>query len=367
MKQTYFFTGYPGFLASNLVEQLLFDHMNNIDHIYLLTLPQLKTDAEAKLTAFIQQKKLSPKLFTIITGDITKNKLGITQDINRILQNTVTHVFHLAAIYDLAVPRNQAYKVNVIGTNHINEWVRSLNNLSRYIYFSTAYVSGTREGKIFEDELNKGQSFKNYYEETKYHAEVLVDGLKHEKIPVTIIRPAIVKGNSITGKTIKFDGLYFMLNVLDHLSWLPFIPYFGVGEPEGNFVPDDYILKATSYLAIHPVGEGKTYHLTDPNPYKMSELQKLLSQYYLGKNPKGRLPISIIKTSLTFAFIRKWLNTEAEAMDYFLYNASYDSTKTTADLQGTGITCPDLKDTLPAMIDFYRKYKDDQEIQLKIK
>lgn len=367
MKQTYFLTGYPGFLASNLVEQLLTDHGDDIDHIYLFTLPHLKNHAEAKLTTFIQEEELSLDLFTLVTGDITKSGLKIDRDVNRILQDTVTHVFHLAAIYDLAVPHNQAYKVNVTGTNYVNEWVRSLTNLSRYIYFSTAYVSGTREGRIFENELSTGQSFKNYYEETKYHAEVLVNHLKEEGIPLTIIRPGIVKGNATTGKTIKFDGLYFLLNVLDQLSCLPFVPYFGAGEPEGNFVPDDYILKATSYLAIHPVGVGKTYHLTDPNPYKMSDLQKMLSQYYLGENPKGHLPISILKLSLRLAPIRKWLNTEEEVMDYFLYKACYDSSQTTSDLQGSGIVCPDLKDTLPAMIDFYRKYKDDHNKQLKIK
>ncbi|WP_330219520.1 SDR family oxidoreductase [Peribacillus muralis] len=54
-----------------------------------------------------------------------------------------------------------------------------------------------------------------------YEAEVLVEELKKE-IPITIIRPGIVKGHSQTGQTIKFDGPYFILNFLDRLSFLPF-------------------------------------------------------------------------------------------------------------------------------------------------
>lgn len=65
----------------------------------------------------------------------------------------------------------------------------------------------------------------------------------------------------------------------------PVIPYFGEGEPEGNFVPADYVLQAASYLSIHPVGENKTYHLTDPSPYKMWELQKNAHRIFFRENP----------------------------------------------------------------------------------
>ncbi len=158
-----------------------------------------------------------------------------------------------------------------------------------------------------------------------------------------------------------------MLNFLDNASFLPVLPYFGDGEPEGNFVPNDYVLKATSYLAIAPVGERKTYHLTDPKPYKMRELQKMLAEHYLGRTPKGKLPVSFAKASMRLKSFRKWLHVEKEVMDYFTIHSSYDCSQAVADLQGSGISCPDLKNTITPMIDFYRKYKDDQRKQIKIK
>ena len=40
----------------------------------------------------------------VLTGDITRRRLGVTDaDWDR-LTAEVTHVFHLAAVYDLAVP-----------------------------------------------------------------------------------------------------------------------------------------------------------------------------------------------------------------------------------------------------------------------
>ncbi|MFQ6732210.1 SDR family oxidoreductase [Virgibacillus tibetensis] len=313
-----------------------------------------------------KQQNLNTDFFTVVTGDITKPILAIDADMNRLLQESVTHVFHLAAIYDLAVPRNLAYQVNVNGTENVNNWVKTLGSLERYIYFSTAYVSGTREGQIFENELSKGQTFKNHYEETKYQAEVSVNELD-DTIPKTIIRPGIVKGHSKTGETTKFDGIYFMLNLLDQLNYLPVVPYFSEGTAEGNFVPVDYILQATSYLSIHPVGQGKTYHLTDPNPYTMRELHKMLAQAYLGIIPRGTIPLPLAKSSLSIVSLRKWLRLEKEAMDYFTIHSYYDSTQAITDLESSEIRCPDFKETIVPMINFYRKYKHDRSRHITIR
>ena len=66
---------------------------------------------------------------------------------------------------------------------------------------------------------------------------------------VTIIRPGIVRGHSETGKTIKFDGPYFFMNMIDRLKWMPIIPYVGKTKACINVVPIDYIINATVFLA----------------------------------------------------------------------------------------------------------------------
>ena len=365
MKHTVFLTGYPGFLASSLIRQLNQDHGSSIQCIYLLVLPNEETKAQRELEYFIKKGKLGSEKFKIITGDITMPSLGIDEARLSELKKTVTHVFHLAAIYDLAVPENLAYQVNVHGTKMVNEWVEELEQLKRYIYFSTAYVAGTREGRIYENELIAGQSFKNHYEATKYEAELLVENLK-QRVPTTIIRPGIVKGNSKTGETIKFDGMYFMLNLLDKLAFSPILPYLGEGKVEGNFVPSDYVLEATSYLSFNPVGDGKTYHLTDPQPYLMKDLYKMLAQSYLGKTPKGKIPLNIAAIPMQAHPIQKWLKVEREALAYFSFDANYDCSQTTADLKNSGVRCPDMKETIEPMVAFYRKYKHDQEKHIEI-
>jgi len=367
MKKTLLITGYPGFLATELMRQMVKDKYVDIGHIYLLVLHQEKNKAFKEMRNFQKSEQLPESMFTIVEGDITKKNLQINSVLNDRLQDEVTHVFHLAAIYDLAVPKDIAWNVNVFGTNNVNDWVQTLNNLERYIYFSTAYVSGKREGKIFETDLSNAYGFRNHYEETKYEAEVLVHQLK-ENVPITIIRPGVVKGHSVTGKTVKFDGLYFFLNFYDHLRFAPFIPFIsdGKGAPEGNFISSDYVLEATSYFAFHSIGRGKTYHLTDPNPYNTLQLQEMLCEGYLGKKPSGMISVHLVKALLSISANRKFLRVEKEALDYFTIYSSYDTTQTENDLRGTNIISTDLQKTLPSMIEFYRKYKDDYEKHIDI-
>lgn len=365
MKQTYFITGFPGFLAEELLAQLFSDHLNNINHVYLLVLPNTISHAKSQITHFTTKYDLNIDQFTLIKGDITLANLGIdckTQHISK----DITHVFHLAAIYDLAVPKKLAYKVNVTGTYNVNEWVKTLPQLERYIYFSTAYIAGKREGEVYETDLVHNAGFKNYYEETKYLAELSVAALKNE-LPLTIIRPGIVKGHSVSGKTIKFDGLYFFLNFFDKLKFVPIIPMIGRKSVEGNFVPSDYVIKATSFLAIHDIGINKTYHLTDPAPYQMPEIYTMLLKEYLNRKPSFFISNSLTKHFLNYSRLRKWLMVEKEAIDYFTYDTRYDTTLAQRDLSLGNIKCPDLKSTLPSMIEFYQKYKDDYTKHIKIK
>ncbi|KIL37043.1 3-beta hydroxysteroid dehydrogenase [Cohnella kolymensis] len=365
MSRCYFFTGFPGFIASSLIRQIIRDHHAAIGHIYLLVLPDLLEKAREEVQRVSAEEGLPFERFSLISGDITKPDLDILPERNGLLQHEVTHVFHLAAVYDLAVPRQIAFNVNVNGTRNVNDWVQGLHNIERYVYFSTAYVSGTREGRILESELDRDQSFKNHYESTKFEAEMLVRQVMG-KVPTTIIRPGIVKGNSQTGETIKFDGPYFILNVFDKVRFLPLIPYLGAGEAEGNFVPVDYVLSATIYLGHANAGIGKTYHLTDPKPYRMKDVYRFLLAEYLGKEPIGTIPLAAAKGFLSIPALRKWLRIEKESLDYLACMAAYDCTQAQNDLRGSGIVCPDFKDTVGSMVQFYERHKNDTNKQLRI-
>lgn len=357
MARTYFITGFPGFVSSNLIKKLV-----DIDHDARFELLVYRDQIQKAYHAIEDMVHYSK--ITIIEGDITKSELGIDEGTRRRLTEEVTHVFHLAAIYDLAVPEDIAHRVNVNGTRNVLDFILPFSSLKRFIYFSTAYVSGDRSGSIYEDELECGQAFKNYYEETKYEAEVMVHSYMN-KLPITIIRPGVVMGHSKTGETAKFDGPYFMMRFLDKFARLP-IPYIGGGEALINLVPIDYVVDATTFLAHDETAKSKVFHLTDPEPLTVREVYRLIAQTLVGKTPSYTLPSSFVSKTLSLSLIRKWVQVERETIDYFTLQAYYDSANTIKHLKGTGIVCPRLADYMTHKVDYYKKHRHEPEKLIKV-
>ncbi|WP_028785193.1 SDR family oxidoreductase [Thalassobacillus devorans] len=364
MANTYFFTGYPGFLASHLIDEI-FHQGYPVDKIYLLYVKSAKKQAESSLQRLIQKSYLTEDKFCLIEGDITAPEFGIDEETSAQLKNEVTHFFHLAAIYDLSVPLTPAWQVNVNGTRHVNEWVKLADRIERYSYFSTAYVSGRRSGAIYENELEHEAGFKNHYEYTKYEAERLVQSVKHD-VPTTILRPGIVVGDSKEGTTAKFDGPYFILNMIAHMSYAPLLPFFGEGQVEVNLVPWDYVVQAAIHLSHHPIGAGKTYHLTDPAPLTAKAIYKLFANSYLSKEPSFTVPLGWAGNTLKLAVVRKWLGMPKEALDYFTCDSHYDVSQTQKDLEGTPITCPDFTSIQENLVKYYKANRKNPAKQVSI-
>lgn len=358
----HFFTGFPGFITRQLIRELFRKHKTQEVIVAVLPGELLKANAERQRIL----KEFPAGVLHIIEGDITLPNLGFDDQVLQEITPQIEVIWHLAAIYDLAVPRDIAWKVNVHGTAIVNDFVRTLPNIKRYMYFSTAYVAGTREGVLREEELIRPSAFKNYYEETKYEAELRVEDLK-AKVPVTIIRPGIVRGHSETGETIKFDGPYFFLNMVDRLKCLPFIPYVGQSKSTINVVPIDYVMDAVTFLFDEPSAVGRTLHLTDPNPHPVQEVYRTMVKLLTNHYPKGRLPLALAKKSLQVPFVRKKLRVEQETLDYLTWNAEFDTTEAVGILQKGGITCPDFIQTMPKMIEFYNAHKEDESFQIQIK
>ncbi|RWZ52267.1 NAD-dependent epimerase/dehydratase family protein [Halobacillus fulvus] len=362
MANTYGVTGFPGYLATELLKEL-FRQGYPVDHIYLIHEASMKEKAAAqlkKMDDWIDSEKV-----TLVQGDITEPQLGIAPKTFVEMQKTVTHFWHLAALYDLAVSLPASWRVNVHGTRKVNEALGSFSNLKRYLYFSTAYVSGKREGTIKEQELGHQEGFKNHYEYTKYEAEVLVEQRKAD-LPVTIIRPGIVVGHSKTGETAKFDGPYSILNALHQFASLPVLPYIGAGTAKVNLVPQDYVIQASIYLTHHDKGIGQTYHLTDPSPYQARDIYNMFADYLLTKTPRGTVPIAVARQALQVSSVRKWLGIQKQALDYFLCESEYDASNATLDLKGAGIYCPDFADYYPVLIDYYEAHRHERDKHVSI-
>ncbi|MET3728562.1 thioester reductase-like protein [Fictibacillus halophilus] len=351
MNHTYFITGYPGFIASKLVSALQIKYPSST--FYLLILKHEREIAERKLGPHLKNVHL-------IEGDITKHDLGLASNMVEDLYERVTHCVHLAALYDLTVAYEPAYLCNVIGTKNALDFVRKCKKLKRFCYFSTAYVSGDEKGMIMENDICMPSQFRNYYEQTKHEAEILVRDMMNE-LPITIIRPGIIVGDSKTGETLKFDGPYFMMQFIKRLAKFP-IPYIGRTTSKIHLVPVDFIIDASLFLMHNSVGKSKTYHVLSPDSPSIEEAYTLLCQELSGKKPSWTLNRRIAERCLSISYVSKWLGVPLETLSYFSHDAIYDTSQLINDLVESGITCRPFEEYVGSMVQYYKSNAHDKNL-----
>ena len=346
-EETIVLTGFPGFIATRLLRRLA----ANGGRFLLLVQPAFAAPARQELITIVQQAGRSLSDFRLLSGDITEPNLGLSAGDLEIALKESTIVFHLAAIYDLAVTRDLAYRVNVNGTRNVNDFARRVRGLRNYHYVSTCYVAGKRTGRILETELHHDAGFRNYYEETKYLAEMEVEALKPE-LPVTIHRPAVVCGDSRSGETAKYDGIYYLIRYL--LKWPSILSAFNIGNSEValNLVPVDFVVEAMSALAREPLAVDKTLQLADPSPLTTRELFNAIARSIGGRQARITVPGALVHTSLMLPLAPRISDLPHAAVPYFFLKQTYDTTEATRLLNPHGISCPPFYSYVDQIVEF---------------
>jgi thioester reductase-like protein len=293
--------------------------------------------------------------FRLLEGDITRADLGLSAADLEAAKGETTVLFHLAAVYDLAVAREVGVRVNVEGTRNVNRFALTLPKLKRYHYVSTCYVAGRRTGLILESELRHDAGFRNFYEETKYLAELEVEALKNE-LPVTIHRPSVVCGDSRTGETAKYDGVYYLINYLRMWPGALSLANIGNRDVRLNVVPVDFVVEAMSALASDDSSAGATVQLADPDPLTTEELFDVISRNLAGRESLVTIPAPVVRTTLNLPLNEKVTGLPRVGVPYFFLKQTYDTARATALLAPRAVRCPRFPDYVPALIDFVERH-----------
>lgn len=349
--ETIFLTGFPGFIASRLLRRLAKDG----GRFLLLVQPSFLDRAQQEIRNIAGQAGRSVSDFAVLQGDITQARLGMSRADLETARSVSTILFHLAAIYDLAVARDLGLRVNVAGTRNVSEFALSLPRLRHYHYVSTCYVAGKRTGVIFENELRHEAGFRNYYEETKYLAELEVDALKSE-LPITIHRPSVVCGDSQTGETMKYDGIYYLIRYL--LKWPSVLSVFNIGNSDVslNLVPVDFVVDAMSALARDPLSIGKTVQLADPNPLTTRELFDTIARCIQSRGSRITVPAPLVHASLMLPLAPRITDLPHPAVPYFFLKQTYDTRQATQLLKPRGVACPSFDSYVANIVDYAARH-----------
>ena len=351
-----FFTGFPGFLGSELLPRVLQRLPNDV--AVCLVQQKYRPLAQERADELMRRFPSLADRIQLVDGDITQPDLGL-EDLDSVAAG-VREIYHLAAIYDLAVRREVGMSVNVQGTGHVLDFAESCSHLERLHYVSTCYVSGAWPGIFSERDLDKGQRFNNFYEETKYLAEVEVQKRMRFGLPTTIYRPAIVVGDSESGETQKYDGPYYVIRWLLRQPLLAVLPI--VGNPNVvrvNVVPRDFVVRAIAYLSGLEDSVGRVYQLADPNPLTVSELIDVVG------HATGRLVLRVpaikffAKAAIDFVpGVYQVMQIPTAVIDYFTLPTHYSVDQTLRDLEESGIEIPSFPDYVGNLVRFVHKHPE---------
>jgi thioester reductase-like protein len=348
-----FVTGFPGFIGKRLVRELL--AAGPKAKVVALVEPRMADAARSAAAELPGGDRVE-----VLAGDIADRRLGLSDEDYERLTASTTAVFHLAAIYNLAVPLELAQRVNVDGTGNVIEFCERCEKLERHNYVSTAYVAGGRRGVVYEHELTMGQWFKNHYESTKYQAEVWVRE-SMDRVPTAVYRPAIVVGDSQTGETQKFDGPYFMLRAISaSLRRNMPIAQYGRAAAALNVVPVDFIVNGLMAGSKDDKAIGQTFHLVDPDPISTKEVFGLLSELYAGKRPSYTLPAKPVELALNVKAIQRFFDgIPPESMRYVNHAVRYDARRAGDLMERNGMRLPLFAEYAKPMVEFFRAHEHD--------
>ena len=347
-------TGFPGFLGSALLPRVL--KRAEGDTAVCLVQAKFADLAEERRREIERDHPDTAGRIRLVEGDITEAGLGLDNGAGR----SVREIYHLAAIYDLGVTREAGMLVNVEGTRRVLEFAEECGALERLQYVSTCYVSGRWAGVFAEEDLEKDQSFNNYYEETKFLAEVDVQRAMRSGLPATVYRPAIVVGDSRTGATQKYDGPYAMIRLIMRQPFIALTPV--VGDPtmvRVNVVPSDFVVDAIAHLSGLSASGGKVYQLCDPSPLTVDELLDEIGRAIPRRIVKVPTFHSVAKPMLEYVPGAEWLTgIPPDSVDYFIHPTHYTCANTLADLDGTGIAAPPFPSYIDRLVEFVREHPE---------
>jgi len=361
---SYFVTGGTGFIGHNLIRLLL----KRRGTIYVL----VRKGSEEKLDLLKARWGRAAKRVVAVKGDLTKPFLGISPAQRKELKGQIDHVFHLAAIYDLAADAASQEAVNINGTGNAVRFAEAVQ-AKRFHHVSSIAAAGLFHGTFTEDMFEEAIGLENPYFRTKHDSE----GLVREKcrIPWRIYRPGIVVGDSQTGEIDKIDGPYYFFKLIQKMrrampAWMPTV---GLEGGRLNMVPVDYVVKAMDHIAHLPRQDGKCFHLTDPKPMRIGQVLNLFADAAHAPQMSMRVDArlfnlipGVVKQGLMmlppvrriYREVLGNLGMPPDVLKFINYPTKFDSRETQKLLKGTGINVPRLDDYAWRLWDYWERHLD---------
>ncbi|WP_226661659.1 SDR family oxidoreductase [Alteriqipengyuania lutimaris] len=199
--------------------------------------------------------------------DIRQDRLGLDEATFDRLAQAHDLVIHCAATIRFDLSDAEYEETNTRGTANVIALAEAGG--AGLLHVSTAYVCGTRDGVIREDDELPEDGFANGYEASKAAGERLV---RASGLGWAIARPGITLGEYQSGRVRQFDALYMAFKLIAE-GRIRLVP--AGAEATLAFVPIDHVAGGIAALAEHwEAARGGTFHLVASDPLPMTDFAR---------------------------------------------------------------------------------------------
>ncbi len=348
MRETVFITGATGMVGHALLARICAEPA--VQKMFVLARRPSAVPPHAKIE--------------VIQGDVESPDLGMAPADRRRLAQSITTIIHGAALTSFSSELAEARAVNVEGTEWMLQLATDCLHLRGFCHLSTMYVCGRRMGEICETELEHDCGFVNFYEQSKYEAEQLVQA-ESDRLPVSIVRLSTVIGDSASGEVNKMGGIHHAMRLMFH-SLAPFVP--GRKDSAVDLIPLDYAVESIVLLGLQKFAPNTTWHVCGGvDALSLEEFLALTLQLFYENRPAWRkraIEMPVIVNLETFELFVKSVEevgdsaivSSVAALKHFVpqlaYPKQFDDTATQAMLKPSGIVRARMRDYYPKVVRF---------------
>jgi nucleoside-diphosphate-sugar epimerase len=282
---------------------------------------------------------------TVIVGDVAAMDLGLSGREYLELAERVHTIHHCAAVTYSGAPLEMAERVNVGGTFEIIEFARQVKQLTRLVHWSTIMATGDEAGVVREDSLVMPRS--NPLAVTRFRAERLIAKARAE-LPITVLRPAMLVGDSRTGRLARIEGAHLLISALLNAPRdLPILRPTN-GEALLQVVPIDYAVDAGLKIAQSDNSAGRTYQIIDRDALSLDAAMASIAELLGKPPPRGALPTLFTNAVLRLPGIDRLAHAQRSLLDELGRDVEYDDRNAQQLLGNT--SCPPLPSYLGKLV-----------------
>ncbi|XXT21382.1 SDR family oxidoreductase [Sorangium sp. So ce429] len=354
-------TGFPSFIARKMLHHILASEPRTLVYAVVLAKSSLQASAERDALPAADRDRL-----VLLEGDVAAMDLGLSGVEFRQLARELDRIHHLAYVSHAGAERSTAHALNVVGTAEVLELARACGSLQCLVHQSTAFVAGDRTGTVYEDDLEVGQAFRNPVEETRMRAEMLVRrAMRH--VPVAVVRPTTVVGDSTTGEIDRLDGLYLLVLLIMAAPADIAIPMPGRGDVPLNIVPIDFVVRAAHAIGLHRLAPRRTFHVADPHPLSARRVFDLVARASGRRAARGHIPSNLAKALLRTPGLERFVRSPRAFVEQLMTPVRYDARNADLVLGGAGMACPPFESYVDVLVgavqDRVRERRERQDLE----